>query len=197
MSDSSRSSEENSVAEAAPPRTGSRGGAMRALFVVNGVVCCVLITALVVFGLRNKSTSEEAGSGGNGPAAADGSLSKPLASATDSVEADDDDGKPKVLKIEMKWSEEGIADFEFTERSGRAIGKKDLLGHPWIAGFIFTNCAGPCFKVSAAMRRLQDEFCKNTDLRLVSFTVDPERDRPEVLTKYANGFDADSDRWLF
>ncbi|HLQ46695.1 MAG TPA: SCO family protein [Planctomycetaceae bacterium] len=120
-----------------------------------------------------------------------------MARAVDTVEDEKDDGKPKVMKIEMKWSAEGVADFEFTERSGRTIGKADLLGHPWIAGFIFTNCAGPCFKVSSAMRQLQEEFFKETDLRLVSFTVDPERDTPEVLTKYAKGFQADPDRWLF
>ncbi len=197
MSDSSQSFEENSVEDATRPGAGSRGGGMRTLFVVNGVVCCVLIAALVVFGLRDKPSVNEAGPGGNGTETADGSLSKPLASATDPADDDGDDGKPKVMKIEMKWSDEGVAAFEFTERSGRTIGKTDLLGHPWIAAFIFTNCAGPCFKVSSAVRQLQDEFCKETDLRLVSFTVDPERDTPEVLTKYANGFQADPDRWLF
>ena len=47
------------------------------------------------------------------------------------------------------------------------------------------------------MRRLQDEFLKDTDLRLVTITVDPERDTPAQLTKYADGFEADSERWLF
>ena len=176
-------------------KTNSPSRAMRVAFVANGIVCCGLIVALVMFGMNRKPSGNEAGST---IGAVDGASVKPLATATDSVEEEDDNnGRPKVMKIEMKWSPEGIADFEFTERSGRKIGKKDLLGHPWIAAFIFSNCAGPCFKVSAAMRQLQDEFLTDTDLRLVSFTVDSERDTPEVLTKYANGFQADADKWLF
>ena len=177
----------------------SPSGVMRVAFVVNGVVCCLLIAALVAFGMKGKQSGDEAGSTigkGNG---ADTPNLKPLATATDSVEEDEDDnnGKPKTVTIEMKWHPEGIADFEFTERSGKTVSKKDLLGHPWIAGFIFSNCAGPCYKVSSAMRQLQDEFLNDTDLRLVSFTVDSERDTPEVLTKYAQAFHADSDKWLF
>ena len=35
-------------------------------------------------------------------------------------------------------------DFSLTDRSGRQIARCDLLGHPWIANFIFTSCAGVC-----------------------------------------------------
>ena len=176
-------------------KTNTPGGVMRVAFVVNGIVCCGLIVALVMFGMNRKPSGNEAGSTID---AVDGASVKPLATATDSVEEEaPDNGRPKVMKIEMKWSPEGIADFEFTERSGKKVGKKDLLGHPWVAAFIFSNCAGPCFKVSAAMRQLQEEFLNDTDLRLVSFTVDSERDTPEVLTKYADGFQADPDKWLF
>jgi protein SCO1/2 len=45
-------------------------------------------------------------------------------------------------------------------------------------------------KLQAAVRELDG-------VRLVSFTVDPERDTPEVLSEYANRFQADPERWLF
>lgn len=180
-------------------KSNAPGGAMRVAFIVNGIVCCLLIIALAAFGMKKRSSTSESGSTISTNGSVDGTSSKPLATATDSVdeEEDDNNGRPKEMKIEMKWHPEGIADFEFTERSGKTVSKKDLLGHPWIAGFIFSNCAGPCFKVSSAMRQLQDEFLNDTDLRLVSFTVDSERDTPEVLTKYAQAFHADSDKWLF
>ncbi len=180
-------------------KTNSPSGTMRVAFVVNGIVCCGLIVALAMFGMNRKPLGDEAGSTTGSHGTVEGMSAKPLATATDSIDDDEDgnNGRPKVMKIEMKWTPEGIADFEFTERSGRKIGKKDLLGHPWVAAFIFSNCAGPCFKVSAAMRQLQDEFLNDTDLRLVSFTVDSERDTPEVLAKYAKGFQADPDKWLF
>jgi protein SCO1 len=96
------------------------------------------------------------------------------------------------------WDAEGIADFTFTERSGKEVTKEDLLGKPWVVGFVFTRCAGPCPKVTSQMRRLQDQFEQDgRDVRLVTMTVDPDYDTPEVLTRYANAFKADEDRWLF
>jgi protein SCO1 len=183
-------------ARGATNRTGnSRRNVLRWLFVINGLVCCILIGVLIAFGSRGHRPT---GSSGRDDAVViDKEPLMPLAKATDAIEDDDDNGKPKVIKIEARWSEDGIDDFEFTERSGRTIRKADLLGRPWVVSFIFTNCAGPCYKVTSAMRELQDEFLKDTDLRLVTFSVDPERDTPEVLTKYANGFKADTDKWLF
>ena len=44
------------------------------------------------------------------------------------------------------------------------------------------------------MRRVQGQV---PELKLVSFTVDPERDTPAVLDRYAGRFDAERDRWHF
>ena len=184
MSDSS-SSDSSTPERIVPVPMSGPPAALRWFFVINGLVCCVLIGAWVAFGMRGRGDSNDGDS-------------KPFARATDDIEEEDDNnGRPKVVKIEMKWSDEGIRDFELTERSGRVIHKADLIGHPWVVSFIFTNCAGPCARVSAAMQRLQDEFFQDTDLRLVTITVDPERDQPEELTKYAAGYEADSERWYF
>ncbi len=92
-----------------------------------------------------------------------------------------------------------VEDFSLTERSGAKIDKADLLGKVWIASFVFTRCAGPCPQITATMARLQSELdlANNPDLRLVTFTVDPARDDPAELRKYAEHFRADADRWLF
>lgn len=89
-----------------------------------------------------------------------------------------------------------VKEFSFTERSGATVEKKDLLGKVWIAGFIFTSCAGPCPKLSTEMARLQEELAKS-DVRMVSFSVDPDRDTPEALAEYANRYKADKSKWLF
>jgi protein SCO1 len=94
------------------------------------------------------------------------------------------------------WNPQGVADFSFTERSGKTVTKQDLLGKPWIAGFIFTRCAGPCPKVSGQMSLLQDALA-DEDVRLVTITVDPDYDTPEVLTRYAKAYGADPEKWLF
>ena len=98
----------------------------------------------------------------------------------------------------LMWDPKGVEDFSFTERSGKTITKQDLLGKKWIAGFIFAQCAGPCAKVSSQMKQIQERTEKlNLDVRLVSFSVDPKNDTPEVLTKYADNYGAYKERWLF
>ena len=90
-----------------------------------------------------------------------------------------------------------LGDFTLTARDGREIHASDLRGKVWIASFIFTRCSGPCPQVAAAMAELQKEFASQPDVRLVTFTVDPEYDTPKILTQYAERFHADPDRWLF
>jgi protein SCO1 len=90
-----------------------------------------------------------------------------------------------------------LGDFTLTERDGREVSAADLRGKVWIASFIFTRCSGPCPQVTAAMAELQKEFASQPDVRLVTFTVDPEYDTPKILTQYAERFHADPDRWLF
>ncbi len=88
-------------------------------------------------------------------------------------------------------------DFKFTERSGKTFSKSQLAGGPWIADFIFTSCAGQCPLMSAQMRALQDTFPRDSGVRFVSITVDPERDSPQALSTYADRFGAEKDRWFF
>lgn len=87
--------------------------------------------------------------------------------------------------------------FSFTERSGKNVTNQDLLGKVWIACFVFTRCNGPCPAVTGTMGRLQKELADQPDVRLVTFTVDPEHDEPSVLTSYAARYEADPERWLF
>ncbi len=89
-----------------------------------------------------------------------------------------------------------VPDFVLTERSGRSISLADFKGGVWVADFIFTTCAGPCPLMSRHMAGLEDRL-GGRDVRLVSFTVDPERDTPEILAEYAKRYGADPDRWLF
>ncbi|HEY1373409.1 MAG TPA: SCO family protein [Candidatus Binatia bacterium] len=90
-----------------------------------------------------------------------------------------------------------VPPFSLTERSGETVQTSDLSGKVWIADFIYTNCTDTCPLQSAEMKRLQERFAGEPDLRLVSFSVDPKRDTPAVLTQYAARFGADASRWLF
>jgi protein SCO1/2 len=90
-----------------------------------------------------------------------------------------------------------IPDFQLTERSGQSAGLKDLLGKIWIADFIFTRCMGPCPLMSSRMRMIQEKVKERTDIKLISFSVDPDYDTPERLQAYAERFGARSGQWLF
>jgi protein SCO1 len=92
-----------------------------------------------------------------------------------------------------------VPEFKLTERSGKTVTRDDLKGKVWIASFVFVRCSGPCPQVSATMARLQKELklTETPDLRLVTFTIDPDRDTPSELKDYAKTLSADPDRWLF
>ncbi|HSE43507.1 MAG TPA: SCO family protein [Acidobacteriota bacterium] len=104
------------------------------------------------------------------------------------------------FKREMRGSGLPIYDavpyFKLTERSGKTVSLSDLKGQVWVADFIFTNCAESCPVMSLRMKGLQ-EASASEGIRLVSFSVDPNRDTPEVLASYANKYGADKNRWLF
>ncbi|MFI5361965.1 MAG: SCO family protein [Elusimicrobiota bacterium] len=70
-----------------------------------------------------------------------------------------------------------------------------LRGRVWIADFVYTSCAGPCPMLTANMASLQKKLPKSVGL--LSFTVDPDHDSPEVLAVYARKFGADPQRWFF
>lgn len=97
---------------------------------------------------------------------------------------------------ESPWDKDGIADFEFIDQEGRTVTKADLLGKPWIVCFVFTHCAATCPMVTNSMRELQDRL-KEVDFRLITLTVDPERDTPEVLKGYGEARGADFSKWKF
>ncbi|HVE12545.1 MAG TPA: SCO family protein [Elusimicrobiota bacterium] len=83
-----------------------------------------------------------------------------------------------------------VPDFALTDAAGRTVSRKDLLGKPWAASFIFTSCQGQCPMITASMAALHR---KVPDLRLVSFSVD-SADAPEDLARFAKAHGAG---WTF
>lgn len=86
-------------------------------------------------------------------------------------------------------------DFVLTDQAGIRFDKKSLAGKIWIVDFIFTSCGGQCPQMTAQMKTLQDRL--PADVSFLSVTVDPARDTPAVLARYAAGSGADPKRWHF
>jgi len=91
-----------------------------------------------------------------------------------------------------------VPAFSFVDQSGAPFASSSLQGQVWVANFIFTRCPNICPKFTAKMGALQDKSATVVPaLKLVSFTVDPEHDTPEVLKAYGEKHRADFSRWSF
>jgi len=96
--------------------------------------------------------------------------------------------------LQVYWS---VPPFQLTSQSGQPFDSKSLDGNIWVADFIYTNCPGPCPRMSSIMRGVQTAVAEYPDVKLVSITVDPQHDTPQVLTSYAGRYHAEPGRWFF
>lgn len=103
----------------------------------------------------------------------------------------------KKMMVEGKEVYHTVPDWTYTNQNGKQVTNKDLSDYVYLADFFFTSCPSICPKVMKEMLRLQGEFGSDPRVKLVSFTLDPVRDTPAKLTKYAKGIGADTDFWWF
>ena len=93
----------------------------------------------------------------------------------------------------LNWE---IEEFNFTNQDNEEVGLADLQGEVWLADFIFTNCTTVCLPMTSNMVDLQSQFKEQgLDVQIVSFSVDPTVDSPEVLKSYAENYGADFASW--
>lgn len=90
-----------------------------------------------------------------------------------------------------------VPEFSLTNWDKKTIGSKDLAGSFYVVDLIFTQCAGTCPILTAQMASLQHSLIKTTNVKLVSISVDPNNDTPEVLAEYAKHYNADTKSWYF
>ncbi|TXL64481.1 SCO family protein [Cerasibacillus terrae] len=100
-------------------------------------------------------------------------------------------------KIDENMSEQ-LPDFEYTTQDSEKLSLEDLKGKWWIASFVYTNCTTICPVMTENMVHLQEQFKdKQLDIEIVSFSVDPEFDTPEILKQYAKEHQVDFSNWTF
>jgi protein SCO1 len=90
-----------------------------------------------------------------------------------------------------------IADFTLTNQNRQVTTLADLSNHVWVADIIFTRCAGPCPRMTAQMKSVQDLLPTASEAKLVTLTTDPDYDTPPVMKRYGERFNADFKRWTF
>lgn len=90
-----------------------------------------------------------------------------------------------------------IPSFTLIDQNGDEFDSSQLAGHPWVAAFIFTRCAGYCPTLVKNLRLEVADRVDDPDVRFVVVSVDPEVDTPDVLKQYADIWVDDFDRWVF
>ena len=93
-------------------------------------------------------------------------------------------------------------DFSLTTQDGDVLRLSDLRGKVVLVSFVFTTCNGSCpattHRMGRAEQALRDKGLFQDDgVRLLSITLDPARDTPEVLKRYMRLYDADAGHWSF
>lgn len=93
-------------------------------------------------------------------------------------------------------------DFTLTTQDGGKLRRGDLQGKVQLVSFIFTTCNGTCPATTHRMGQVQEELrrrglLKDNGVKLLSISLDPGRDTPEVLRRYARLYDADDKHWSF
>ena len=90
-------------------------------------------------------------------------------------------------------------DFALTSQDNRPVALADLRGRVVALTFIYTSCTDTCPVLTALMVKVQQDLgaAFGSKVAFVSITVDPERDTPEALKKYAEDFGADLRGWSF
>ena len=91
-----------------------------------------------------------------------------------------------------------VPDFELTDHLNRSTRLSDFRGRVIVIDFIYTRCPLPevCPRLSANFARLQKRFA-GKGVTLLSITVDPQFDTPEVLADYARRWSANPQQWRF
>ena len=91
-----------------------------------------------------------------------------------------------------------VAPFWLKDQEGRSFSEQSLDGKVWVAAFMFTRCPTICPAMVTRMQALQEQAkSRNIPIELVSFSVDPENDTPEVLRAYMAQKNLDSQNWRF
>jgi protein SCO1/2 len=92
-----------------------------------------------------------------------------------------------------------VPEFHLVSSTGASFTRQDLLGSIAVVNFIFTRCTGPCPLTTERMTEIQQMLARSkaTGVRLVSVSVDPDHDTPEVLRAYAARHHANPEVWTF
>jgi protein SCO1/2 len=90
-----------------------------------------------------------------------------------------------------------IPNYKLQTQSGDSLELDSLYSKIYVADFFFATCPGICPKLSNSLERVQEAFVRDRNFRIVSFTVDPDKDSVQALRRYADIHNAIPGKWYF
>lgn len=90
-----------------------------------------------------------------------------------------------------------IPGFKFVNQKGDTVTEKITEGKVYVADFFFTSCPTICPVMKKQMVKVYNEFKTNPDVLLISHTIDPEHDTPQVLKQFADDLGVSESQWQF
>jgi protein SCO1/2 len=92
----------------------------------------------------------------------------------------------------------GVAPkFELLNQDSKTITNESYRGKVYVLEFFFTTCPSICPKMNASMLSIEKEFFGNPNFGIVSISIDPANDTPEVLKVHAKSLGVKSSNWNF
>ena len=90
-----------------------------------------------------------------------------------------------------------IGEFSLQNQDGKTITLAEVEGNIHVAEHFFTHCKSICPVMNVQMQRVHKKFRDNEDIKILSFTVDPDNDTVQRMKWYANKHKATGNNWHF
>jgi protein SCO1 len=90
-----------------------------------------------------------------------------------------------------------IPDFSFVNQQGDTLTQQAVEGKIYITDFFFTSCPTICPVMKKQMTKVYNKIKGNPEVMILSHTIDPTHDTPEVLRKYAADLGVEGTQWQF
>lgn len=90
-----------------------------------------------------------------------------------------------------------IPDFVFVNQDGDTVTQKNVEGKVYVADFFFSTCPTICPIMKTQMLRIFDKYKDNDSLLILSHSINPRYDTPEVLKSYKSKLGINSNKWQF
>ncbi|MEY4875717.1 MAG: hypothetical protein RL708_866 [Bacteroidota bacterium] len=90
-----------------------------------------------------------------------------------------------------------VPAFSFLNQDGKMVNENFVKNKIWVANFFFTNCGTICPKMSNHLQTVQQTFLQNDEVKIISFSCDPERDSATQLKFYSKNYQANNLQWQF